>query len=424
MSSLARILVVAALAAITYWRALAIPLISDDYTVISIARSYGEPGGWWTLANDALYRCRATFMILTYWLDRWFQLDPLPYNLAGIAFHVVNSLLVLAAGAWTKIGWRLAFPAAIFFAVSQGHQEAVIWYSALPDQMAFFFVVISVGAWLAWWSGRSRLWYAASLAMFLLGLFSKESAVVAVPLMAICALAAGVFWRRIAFAIAPFAILAIAYFLAGYAARAQHLHYNDGTFALGPHFVPVIVRSTVRMLWPWGFAALAAIAAAGREFWPRAACSLAWIAASLIPYAFLTYMPFVPSRHTYIASAGVALIVACGFRAIEKRVRPVWLMAAVAIVVGAEWGYLWTRKHRQYLERAAPTEAFVSRIRHHRGEVIVHCFPFGMDPVVRAARMIRGDQVFVRAGEPFRAVEPCDYERDIELIPASGAVLR
>jgi hypothetical protein len=135
-------------------------------------------------------------------------------------------------------------------------------------------------------------------------------------------------------------------------------------------------------------------------------------------------MPFVPSRHTYIASAGVALIAACGFRALEKRVRPAWLMAAVAIVISAEWGYLWTRKHRQYLERAAPTEAFVSRIRDHRGEVIVHCFPFGLDPIVRAAQMIRGDQVFVRAGEPFRAAEPCDYERDIELIPSSGAVLR
>lgn len=424
MSPAARAGWVALLAAIAYWRAFEIPLISDDYTVISIARSYGEPGGWSTLANDALYRCRATFMILTHWLDRWFQLDPLPYNIVGVAFHVVNSLLVLAAGAWPKIGWRLSFPAAIFFAVSQGHQEAVIWYSALPDQMAFFFVVLGGGAWLAWLNGKGAVWYAASLAMFMLGLLSKESAIVAVPLMAFCALADGVPWRRLALAIAPFALMALAYFLAGYAARSGHLHYNDGTFVLGPHFVPVILRSTVRMLWPWGFAALAAIAMAGRAYLPATAFSLAWIGASLIPYAFLTYMPFVPSRHTYIASAGAALIAACGFRAIQSRVRPGWAIAAVAIFVGVEWGYLWTRKHRQYLERAAPTEAFVAKIRNHTGEVVVHCFPFGLDPIVRAGQMIRGDRIFVRAGEPFRAMEPCNYERDIELIPAPDPVLR
>lgn len=413
---------VAGLAAITYWRSLTLPLISDDYTVISIARSYGEPGGWWTLASDALYRCRATFMILTYWLDRWFQLDPLPYNIVGVVFHVLNSLLVLAAGAWARIGWRLAFPAAIFFAVSQAHQEAVIWYSALPDQMAFFFVMLGLGAWLAWLKGRGSVWYAASLAMFLLGLFSKESAVVAVPLMLLCALAEGAGRPRLAAALAPFAAMAAAYFFAGYAARGEHLHYNDGTFVLGWHFLPVIVRSTVRMLWPWGVAALAA-ALAGRSQVPVVAYAFAWIGASLVPYAFLTYMPFVPSRHTYIASAGVALIAACGFRALQARARPAWLAAVVAVFVTAEWGYLWTRKHRQYLERAAPTEAFVAKIRDHTGEVVVHCFPYGLDPIVRAAQMIRGDKVSVRAGEPFRAVGPCDYGRDIELIPDSGTVL-
>lgn len=415
---------VAALASVTYWRALSIPLISDDYTVISISRSYGEPGGWWTLANDALYRCRATFMILTYWLDRWFQLEPLPYNVFGVLFHVANSLLVLAAGAWAKIGWRLSFPAAVFFAVSQGHQEAVIWYSALPDQMALLFVMLGIGSWLAWIHAGGAGWYLASLAMFVMGLFSKESAIVAVPLMALCALADGVRVRRLLIAIAPFTLIAIAYFLAGYAARSEHLHYNDGTFVLGPHFIAVIVRSTARMLWPWGFVALAAVAIAGRVYSLAIMYSLAWIAASLIPYAFLTYMPFVPSRHTYIASAGVALIVACGYRSVQAHARPAWMIAMLATVVGAEWGYLWTRKHRQYVERAAPTEAFVAKIRNHTGEVVVHCFPFGLDPVVRAADMLRGGKVTVRMGEPFRAVEPCNYERDIELIPASGAVLR
>jgi hypothetical protein len=416
--------IVAAMAAVTYWRSLSIPLISDDYTVISISRSYGEPGGWWTLASDALYRCRATFMILTYWLDRWFQLQPLPYNIIGVTFHVLNSLAVFAFGAWPRIGWTISFPAAIFFAVSQSHQEAVIWYSALPDQLAFLFVVSSVAAWLAWLQSRDSKWYAVSLIAFVFGLFSKESAIVAVPLFALVAMADSVSWRRLALAIAPFAFIATAYFLAGYTARSGHLHYNDGTFVLGLHFLPVIWRSTFRLLWPWGFASLAAMAIAGRWAMPLAGYSLAWIVVSFIPYAFLTYMQFVPSRHTYIASAGLAMIAACGFRAIESRWRPAWVIVLAVTFVATEWGYLWTRKQRQYLERAAPTEVFVRKIQHHTGDVVVHCFPYGLDPIVRAAQMIRGDKVSVRAGQPFRPVEPCNYESDIELIPRETAVLR
>src|SRR5688572_1149463 len=101
---------------VAYGAVFRLPLISDDYCVLLIARSYGEPGGWDRLAADALYRCRATFMILTHFMDQWFGLNPLPYNLTGILLHCVNCLLVLGLGLWKRIGFRLSIPAAIYFA--------------------------------------------------------------------------------------------------------------------------------------------------------------------------------------------------------------------------------------------------------------------------------------------------------------------
>lgn len=408
----------AAAAALTYWRSLQIPLISDDYTVISIARSYGLPGGWETLAHDALYRCRATFMILTYWLDRWFELSPQPYHWVSIGTHVLNSLVVLSFGVWDKIGWRIALPAAIFFAVSQAHQEAVVWYSALPDQLAFLFVAAAVGALLVWLRTARGVWYATSAALFTLGLFSKESAIVAVPLMALAAAAEKSAVQRSLLALAPFGLGAFVYFLAGYAARSGHLHYNDGTFQLGLHFLPVVGRSMIRLFWPWGFVALAAILAQGWKNLPRVAFAIGWCAIAFLPYAFLTYMPFVPSRHTYIASAGVAIVIGCGYRAIESALRPKSpALALLAIlVIGIDWGYLWTRKQRQYLERAEPTEVFIQKIQDFRGVVEVACFPYGLDPIVRAAEMLHGNGVSVRAAEPFRTAGTCDYDVDLKLL--------
>ena len=39
-------------------------------------------------------------------------------------------------------------------------------------------------------------------------------------------------------------------------------------------------------------------------------------------------------------------------------------------------GYVWTRKHRQYVERAMPTEELIAFVRQTEGEIYVHCFPY------------------------------------------------
>ena len=71
---------VMALAAVAYGRALGLPFISDDYLQIQLSRDYGPVSNWGALATDALYRCRATSLVFTYWLERAVGLVPFYYN--------------------------------------------------------------------------------------------------------------------------------------------------------------------------------------------------------------------------------------------------------------------------------------------------------------------------------------------------------
>ena len=72
--------------------------------------------------------------------------------------------------------------------------------------------------------------------------------------------------------------------------------------------------SEFRLLWFWAFVAAVALTVWRAPGQGRLlAVASAWAGFTMLPYSFLTYMPFVPSRHTYLASAGVAFIVAAAF---------------------------------------------------------------------------------------------------------------
>lgn len=395
----------AAAATLAYWRALSLPLISDDYLVIALGRSYFAPGGLAELFADSLYRCRAVFMLLAGWMYQLFGLQPFAYKLASLALHVANCALILAFGLWKPVGWRLAAAAALFFASYQGHQEAVIWFSAMPDQLALLFLLISSHVWARWLATRRPVWYCATLVTFLLALLSKESGVVVPAALLLMMLVDRRPIASIARAVGPFVLIAALYFLLSFVDRGSHLHYSDGTFALGLHAFPVLGRSLLRMLWISGFLAIAAVSWFGLERYGRLALlSLCGIVAGLVPYSFLTYMSRVPSRHTYLASASMAFLVAAGFWSLwehSRRTRAFAIAAVVATLAG-NVGYLWTRKHQQYVERAHPTERLSQVVDRNSGVLEVRCFDYPL-PILDAAVDLRWKgNVRVRRVEPVR----------------------
>lgn len=373
----------AVLAIMAYGRSVALPFISDDYLQIALGRQFGPISGWPALAADALYRCRATSLVLTYWTERFFGLDSAAYNWSGVLLHVANTWLVFALGAWRLIGWRVAACAAAFFAVYEGHQEAVIWYASIPELLVFFFVLLGLVGWVLWVQSGCRgiLLPAAALLCYVLALLSKESAVVMVGLMALVVLLERA-PRRAWLWIAPFAVLAGVYFYGAAAAASNHLHFNDGTFSVRAPFWKTLAISTGRLFWFWGFLAAGTLVVwRATRYTKLAIVAAAWIVVTFLPYSFLTYMPRVPSRHTYFASAGLALVVGAWLWMLWERRGPGrrWVFGALAaIVIIHNCGYIWTRKHRQFAERAAPTERLIEYGRTVKGPVPVRCFPYPM----------------------------------------------
>lgn len=385
------LLVCAAL--LPYLPFLSLPLISDTYTQIFLARQFGALSGWADLAADPLYRCRATSLVFTYLVDAIFGAHPAAHQLFGFFVHAANAILIYALGRWQPIGYRAALPAALFFALYEGHQEAVVWVAALPELLVFFFSLLTLHAWIRWSEARFAGWTMPVLATagFLLALLSKESAVAIVPILTWVA------WRTTWtarppawIALAVYGSLSAAYAFLIFNASSYHLHLNDGTFSASAPFWLTLPHTVSRMFWFWGLLAIGVLLAFGR--WRQRALefSAIWIVCTLLPYSFLVYMPRVPSRHTYFAAAGLAIGVGIAFTALRDRWPAPWLVPAMAVLVTAHnCGYLWAKKLPQYERRAHATEHFLKFARTHEGMIDVSCRgPYPLDVYRHAAAVI------------------------------------
>ncbi|HUQ95358.1 MAG TPA: hypothetical protein VM120_27010 [Bryobacteraceae bacterium] len=371
-------IVLAVLASLPYIPTLFLPLISDDYLVIALSKEYGPVSGWPALLADPLYRSRATSMVLTYWTFELFGIHTLAYSVVSLAFHIFNTWLVFLFARVGLIRYRITFTAAAFFAIYEGHQEAVIWFSALPELLVFFFGLTSLLLWLHWLKlGRLYL-LCGALGSFLLALFSKESAVVIPPLMAISWLLLHSQWKRIAVGLSPFLVLTAAYIYLVFAGQHANHHFSDGTFQLSAPFWVTIRNSLGRLYWFWGWLSLVVLFAWRPGHWKVwLSITLLWMCITLLPYSFLSYMPRVPSRHTYLASAGLSLLIAVAFVQLRLHIQRLPLIFMAAVIVGHNCGYLWLVKRNQYVVRAAPTEALIQMASQAEGPIFVENFPYG-----------------------------------------------
>ncbi|MBI4892999.1 MAG: hypothetical protein HY821_20420 [Acidobacteria bacterium] len=377
-----RLAFLALLAWIPYLAFLHLPFISDDYGQIYLSRNYASMSGWASLAADPLYRCRATSLFFTHWIDLAFGASPLSHALGGLVLHTLCTWMVYALGTLSFIGWEMSFIAACAFAVLEGHQEAVVWIAAQHEPLVFLFAIAAILLFyraLVCPAARG-LAVAGVVAAYLLTLFSKESGVIVLP-----ALAALWLWRRrrpawLGLLLLILAIFTAWYILAIFQTSAPHQHLKDGTFEWNSPFISTVTRSVGRLLWFWGLLAGALVLSAGsREQKITGAVSLGWMALALLPYSFLAYMPRVPSRHTYLASAGLAVLLAAGFGSMRDWAGPQrarWVSALSLIFLVHNVAYLYWKKLPQFEQRAAATEKFLNYARTSKGPLRVSCAPF------------------------------------------------
>jgi hypothetical protein len=246
----------ALLAIVPYLPTLAQPFISDDFTNILFSRRYG----WDTVMADPVSRVRATFWALTYGIDRIFGLRPAAFYAVSILLHVLNTWLVFALGTWRVVGWRISLLAAGFFAVFEGHQEAVMWYSAVNELLLFLFGALCVLAWVRFIQGAKVRWKWLGIAFvcFLCALATKESAVIIGPLLALVWFSEKEARQRI-LALLPFLIAGVIYAWAIYGTRSYSFRFHDGSFSLHAPVWITLPHTLGRLLWPWGILSLIAI---------------------------------------------------------------------------------------------------------------------------------------------------------------------
>ena len=365
----------ALLAALAYWPALRLPFLEDDYPHLARARFLGAPAEWHDLARS-VFRYRATSEWLMWAGYTEFGLRSVWYHAVGILLHALNALLVYAAVRACRMG-ELALWAAAFFAIAEGHQEAIMWFSASSELLLFLFGMGAMVAWLRFVTGGSRAWYAAAIPLYALALISKESAPVFAALFFLPLLQRE--WRRRAVWWLPLAAMAGAAVAVEYLFRAGSFRFSDQSFSLSAPVWRIWPEGLARLFWIWGVAGAAAVAAWGSRRQRAALLRAAlWSAVALIPYCFLTYSFQIPSRQTYLASGGLALAVAAGFESVRERFhehrRLITALICMAVLLH-NLGILWVRKRAQFLERARPTEELIAFERRVHGPIYIACFP-------------------------------------------------
>jgi hypothetical protein len=388
----------AAVALLAYAPSLTIPLIADDYPNLSQALTYGAPSGLGTLLHDAQFRLRATSYWAMYGLWQVAGLTPPVYHAASLALHIANTWLVFfVAAAWPRMR-PAAFWAAAFFAVHEGHQEAVMWFSAINELLMFLFGMASLWCWRSAPDGTKPAWLRelAGVALFALALLSKESAIFLLPLFVLVVDPGQ--WRRRLPRLAPHMVLVLLALASIAQSRSNSFRFTDGSFSLYAPFWLTWPHSFARLLWIWGWPAVLALFLPGDGRFRRAAlATLAWIGMALVPYSFLTYSTQIPSRQVYLASAGLAFLVGLALAKYEGRqiaggqIAGGQIAGAVlALVLLHNTVYLWTKKRAQFVERAAPTNQLIGFARRTPGAIWMQCFPLAALTAGEALRLATG----------------------------------
>ncbi len=404
--------ILAVLAILAYLPTLAQPFISDDYPNIRLALLYGPISGWEAMANDSVHRVRAITVTFPHLIYILFGLKPVAFYSASLLLHIINCWLLFATGRWEVIGYKVSFWAAAFFAIYEGHAEAIMWFSGASELLLFLFGFLSFLSWLIFLekqTGRFK-WLALSFLFLFPALLSKESAIIFTVLFALPILFPKPRLRQALYLLPHFSI-SVLYVIVVFTARSHSFRFYDQSFVLSAPFWVTWTKSYGAMLWFWGLTATISMiwwnrldrnrqrhetkGAKGIEdlrsndsiFNPRSSIlylrssifiSFLWIGIGFIPYMFVDYMHRIPSRQIYLASAGLAWLMGVAIVVFNERYGKNYkklVTAVLLIILLHNVIYMWTKKREHFLGRAEPTERLLSLARSVDGPIFVKCFP-------------------------------------------------
>ncbi len=322
----------------------------------------------------------------------------------SIALHVGNALLLRSVLLHRGAGPSVAALASLLFVVIQNPAEAVAWLSAVNELLVAFFVLAVVRA-----AQTAR--YGACLALFCAALLSKESGLVAVPLLLLLLLSQvdtrhrtpGWFWLGLAFITAAYLIWFVSL-------MRTNLLIERGFYSFRPSAVLVLAHSLHKLAFPWiylalvlGFRAVRTVTSSERR---EVAVTGIWLALALFPYIFLVYDTHVPSRHLYLAAMPGCYLTAQLIGNIGNR-HFRWAFVIAFAVVNV--GYLWIGKDRQYVVRGRTIHDLVAILRSNPpGCAVIEDFPENPWIARLSARFAPGwSPDMINVNEPRRSEAGC-----------------
>lgn len=285
--------------------------------------------------------------------------SPVLHHALNVALHAATGLLVLAiAMAAASLSLRAAVFAAVLFVLLPVHTESVAWITGRVDTMPALFYLAAFLAYVRCRdSGSSSVrWYALSIAIFFVALFTKQNTITMVATLAAYDVIvrrvrllpiAALVWPYVPFALLTAGYLYLRYRLFGEIAREGTLNAKglaDFAALFNRHLTHVVIgEHTGSRAAAWLLVALVLLLALWLARGPRLRGPTAGTVVYfgpvwwLIGVAPVMVAGYASPRHVYLAAVGWAIVAAIVFEQLSTASRPVLRRtgAAAAVVMVA-----------------------------------------------------------------------------------------
>lgn len=260
---------------------------------------------------------RPMFSVLFMINHALFGTSAIGWHLANVLIHVAATLLVYLVCKEITGNKRTAAIAASLFAVHPTHAESVAWISGVTDPLMALFLLPAFYFYLRYKKNGWRMLMAFALALYLLALWSKETAVALPLIIAYCELfhfeESGTRRERIVRLLTLMALFALPtalYFLTRHNAIGAFLGQSILRYPIGP--------------------ALASI--------PQVTVKYLALLAVPVGYSYQHYLPFVSSLKSFSFIAPLALLITLALAVAvipsrALRLSGVWLLVLLGPVL-------------------------------------------------------------------------------------------
>jgi tetratricopeptide (TPR) repeat protein len=311
------------------------------------------------------------------------------YRIVNILLHALNSLLVFALFVLLFGNAPLAALAAVIFCILPTHEWVVRYIVGRGDLLQASFGLLCLIAVVCHLREKKRGWWYLSLLSFVLAMLAREAAVLNIVFVFLVAYYASRDIKRALWTLAPFVILASAY----YSLRTQLFPVVQGNAFSGigeglavaglyvTHFwMPALVSAVVpNAAWITAVLTLCVVSLLVMILVRRdnainemtiAGFAVVWIAAGLLPFIVTQRIverlgPVLSEHFLYFASVGFALLTAFMLEKLSLHARKVLFVGLVTyfLTVGLINGAYWTNegtllRHVQLVEQKDFTVAF------------------------------------------------------------------